>query len=266
MTEDRVGRLSLMAMSARLSERDRQVLEHLNALRLLGARDLQALLFPDDRHATAATAARCCRRVLERLTRDRFVVRLERRIGGVRAGSASFVYTLGPLGQRVLEAGEPRRRHREPSDRFIDHTLAVAGFFVRLSLHARAIGWELIAWEAEPKSWRDVTTLGGRVVLRPDLFVTVGVGDYELRWFVEIDRGTEHLPAVQRKCRLYHSYYKGGHEQRRHKVFPRVLWVVPDQRRAERLRDLVDHDRRLTSDLFRIAVNEDAVAAIGVRE
>ncbi len=100
-------------------------------------------------------------------------------------------------------------------------------------------------------------------MLRPDLFVVLGVGEYELRWFVEIDRGSEHLPALQRKCRLYNSYYRSGGEQRRHQVFPRVLWVVPDERRAERIRTKIAADRRLTSDIFRVASDEQALALMG---
>ena len=259
----RVGRLGVFALQERLSARDRQILEYVGALRLLSAAQVQALLFPDQQHASPMTAARCCRRVLERLTRERLLVRLERRVGGARAGSASFIYSLGSLGQRVLDQGGPRRRLSEPSARFVDHTLAVGEFFVALIVHARSGGWELIEWESEPGAWREVTTLGGRIVLRPDLFLALAVAEYELRWFVEVDRGTEHLPAITRKCRLYHSYYRGGHEQRRHKVFPRVLWIVPDTRRAEQLQALIDADRRLTADLFRVATDAGALTAIG---
>ena len=70
-------------------------------------------------------------------------------------------------------------------------------------------------------------------MLRPDLFVSLGVGDFEHRWFCEVDRGTEHLPAILRKCRQYEAYYATGAEQRDHGVFPRACWIVPDQRRAD---------------------------------
>lgn len=259
----RVGRLELFAIEERLTDRDRLILEHVGQLRLLCARQIQVLVFPDDGHASPATAARCCRRVLERLTRERLLSRLERRVGGARFGSASYVYALGPVGQRVLDADGPRRRLTEPSARFVAHTLSVAEFFVQLHLHVRAQGWQLLSWQSEPACWREVTTLGGRVVLRPDLFVVLGVGEYELRWFVEIDLGSEHLPTLLRKCRLYHSYYKSGREQHRYRVFPRVLWVMPNQSRAERLRATVDADRRLTAELFRIALTDAAPAVIG---
>jgi Replication-relaxation len=264
--ERRVGSVGIIQLRQSLSDRDLSILERVGSLRLLCAHQIQALLFSDDRHATPATAARTCRRTLERLTRHGLLVRLDRRVGGVRSGSASFVYALTSLGQRVIRADGPRRRLAEPSERFVEHTLAVADVFVQISVHARQLGWELLSWQSEPDCWRAVNTLGGRIILRPDFYVVLDVDGYELRWFVEIDRATEHLPAITRKCRLYHSYYKGGHEQRLNKVFPRVLWVVPSENRLDRVRAIIDADRRLTADLFRVATDERMLTAIGASE
>jgi hypothetical protein len=255
----------VIALRQRLSDRDLLVLERVRALRLLHARQIQELLFHDEQHATPATAARTCRRTLERLTSELLLARLDRRVGGARSGSASYVYTLTPRGQRVLGDDNARRRLAEPSERFVCHTLAIADLFVQLIRHCRERGWELLGWESEPDCWREVITLGGRVLLRPDFYVVLGIDGYELRWFVEIDRATEHLPAITRKCRLYHSYYKSGAEQKLHKVFPRVLWVTTDARRADRIREAIEADRRLTTDLFRVTSDERMVNAIGDR-
>ncbi len=62
--------------------------------------------------------------------------------------------------------------------------------------------------------------MAGRVLLRPDLAVTLGIGEYEIGYFVEIDRGTEHLPALLRKCHSYEAYYRAGQEQAAHACFP----------------------------------------------
>jgi len=258
----RLSRASVFVVQQRLSERDRQVLDYVGRLRLLGARQIQTLVFPDAAHATPVTAARSCRRVLERLTEDGLLTRLQRRIGGIRAGSASYVYALTSLGQRVLDFDGARRRLSEPSAFFVDHTLAIADFLVRLVVAARAGEFVLNEWQAEPACWRDVSTLGGRIVLRPDLFVVLLVGGYELRWFVEIDRSTEHLPTLLRKCRLYHTYYYNGAEQREHEVFPRVLWVALDQGRSDRLRDAIANDRRLSADIFRFTSESKAILAV----
>lgn len=261
----RVGRHDLFVLQQRLSERDRQVLQYVAELRLLGARQIQALLFPDERHASPTTAARSCRRVLERLTCEGLLARLERRVGGARAGSASYIYTLTSRGQRVLDIDGPRRRLAEPSAFFVDHTLAIADFLVRLVVAARSGAFVLGEWQAEPACWRDVSTLGGQIVLRPDLFVVLLVNEYELRWFVEIDRGTEHLPTLLRKCRLYHTYYKNGVEQRAHEVFPRVLWIAMHEGRAGRLREAITGDRRLTAEIFRVTTEPEAIATAGER-
>lgn len=261
----RVGDLGVIDLRQRLSSRDLLILERLRALRLLHARQIQNLLFSDEHHATSATAARTCRRSLERLTRYRLLVRLDRRVGGARSGSASFVYALTTLGQRVLGDDGPRRRLAEPSERFVDHTLAIADLFVQLTTHCRASGSEVLTWQSEPECWREVITLGGKIILRPDFYVVLAVDGFELRWFVEIDRATEHLPAIRRKCRLYNSYYKGGSEQRAHKVFPRVLWVTPGDRRAARVGKTIEEDHRLTADLFRVTTEEHVLTAIGDR-
>lgn len=226
-----VGRRRLGQIEAGLSDRDRSIMRSVASLRLISAKQLEALHFAE--HATPLSAARSCRRVLERLATLRVLARLDRRVGGVRAGSAGFVYRLGPVGDRLVRAGRPRHRAAEPSLTFVDHTLAVAQVAVDLSSAARTGDFELLTLEVEPACWREIPTPFARPeMLKPDLFVAVGVGDYEYRRFVEVDRGTEHLPAIKRKCAAYERYYRAGEEQHRHGVFPKVIWSVPDATRA----------------------------------
>jgi hypothetical protein len=99
-------------------------------------------------------------------------------------------------------------------------------------------------------------------VVRPDLFLALGVGEYEHRFFVEVDRGTEHLPALIKKCRLYESYYASGREQAAHGVSPRTCWVVPDEPRARRLRRAIDGERHLTGELFVVTTTDQALAML----
>ena len=89
--------------------------------------------------------------------------------------------------------------------------------------------------QSEPRCWREFSGLAGRLVLRPDLFTALGVGDLEHRWFLEVDRGMESLPVVLRKCRQYHAYYQTGDEQSAHGVFPPRL-LDRAQRTARRQR------------------------------
>jgi hypothetical protein len=232
-------------------------------LRLLSARQIQAVHFPTHEHENEAAAMRARQRVLARLCRDGLLIPLTRRIGGMRAGSAGLVLALGPVGQRVLSSSEPRRRSYEPTWRFVDHTLAVSQLIVDLSVAARRGRLDLLKAQAEPQSWREVTGLGGRQWLRPDAFVVLGVGDYELRWFIEVDRSTESVPVVLRKCRLYADYYQSGTEQTKHGgVFPRVCWVVPDEQRAARLRAAIARDRQLPEQLFVVTTADSAVKVL----
>jgi hypothetical protein len=75
----------------------------------------------------------------------------------------------------------------------------VADLVVDVTIAARSGRFEVLQSGAEPTCWRSFSDMGGHKKLRPDLFVSLGVGDYELRHFVEMDPGTEHLPAVLRK-------------------------------------------------------------------
>lgn len=261
MSAPRKGRRQLARLAMDLSERDRTIVRNVSDLRLATASQLERLHFlVPDQHATALTAARTARRTLERLTRDRLLVRLERRIGGMRAGSASFIYALGPVGQRVLGEDGPRRRFREPSAVFVAHTLAASELYVRLHEAAHSGELQLLAGiEPEPACWRNVVTGTGRTFLKPDLFVVAGNDEYEYRWFVEVDLGTEHAPAIVRKCRAYEAYYRSGTEQAEHGVFPRVLWVAQDDRRAERLGRVITGGSDLTDGLFVVTTADQAV-------
>jgi hypothetical protein len=229
----------LALLERSLSGRDRDILESVRSLRLVGARQIEALHF-DEGGGSALTHARACRRVLERLTDLQLLLRLERRIGGVRAGSASYIYALGHLGQRLLAPREARRRRHEPSLNFVEHTLAIADAVVAITKAERAERLEVLELQTEPSCWRSFTTLGSAGILKPDLFLSVAVGQFELRWFIEIDLCTEHAPAIQRKATAYLRYLQSGREQADHEVFPQVLWTARDERRAVALRAALD--------------------------
>jgi len=257
-----VGPRGLERLRGELSGRDLAVVGQVGELRLMSARQIRTVHFPLDEHDNELAAVRACQRVLARLVRDGLVVRLERRVGGVRAGSASFVYGLGPVGQRVLSLGGPRRRYHEPTVRFLDHTLAITQLVVDMTTASRRGSVEVLVCQAEPRCYREFTAAAGRTVLRPDLFLALGVGEFEHRWFVEIDRGHESLPVLVRKCRLYEAYYQSGKEQADHGVFPRVCWVVPDDRRGDRLEGAIGRDRRLTDRLFVVTTTGQGLATL----
>jgi hypothetical protein len=262
MTGERISSGQLVGLQGRLEDHDLAIVRGVNELRLMTAAHISALHFGPERHESPGAASRACRRCLAQLSAERLLVRAGRRVGGVRAGSSGFIYALGPVGQRLIELDGPRRRFREPSATFADHTLAVSQLVVDLTIAARAGRCELLGFEGEPTCWRAAGGASGRQILRPDLFVSLGVGPYEHRFFIEMDRGNEHLPALIRKCRLYDAYYQSGREQASFGVFPRVCWIMPTAERVERLRQAIEHDRRLTSGLFLALTNTQAVAGL----
>ena len=117
---------------------------------------------------------------------------------------------------------------------------------------------DLLGFDAEPACWRRFAGIGGEpVILKPDALVRVGVGDYELASFVEVDLGTESVPTIRRKCQVYLRYWRAGLEQQRHGVFPRVVWLVPDQHRVDKINGATQRlSRDAATGLFTVTTAE----------
>lgn len=236
-TDTPPGRATGVLMSQvrqQLSDRDQAVLWSLANLRLMTTRQIERLHF---REGSRLTQARRCRHTLERLHRFDLTHRLSRRVGGIHAGSSSFVYSLSSRGRRLLgldgPAGGRRRRPNEPSVAFQDHVLAITELCVQLHDDARGGRFELLGFEPEPACWRRYSGVGGeRLILKPDAFVVIADGEFEILNFVEVDLGTEGRTTLRRKGDTYLDYATSGTEQLRSGVFPRVVFLVPDEARA----------------------------------
>jgi hypothetical protein len=252
----RTGRRGLAAVQQSLSARDLTVLRLVDEHRYLTTPQIEGWCFAD--HATPLTGARVARRVLRRLHDLRVLAHLQRRIGGVHPGSASFVWRVGPVGDRLLRENvdRPRRRQREPGSPFLDHTLAVAEAHLALVRAHRAGHIGLIEVQLEPDCWRQFTGVGGsRLVLQPDLYVvTEDPTDpaYVNTWFVEIDRGTENPARLLAKSLHYSSYAATGTEQHDGNSFPLVVGVVPTENDAARLLAALRSHRQIDAALFRV--------------
>lgn len=263
----RVGGRHLERLGLELSERDLAVVRTVATCRLASSRQLERLHFEA---SSDLSRARTSRRVLRRLADARLLTRLERRVGGIRAGSAGQVYGLGPVGHRLLadqatRAGSGARpRLREPSPTFLHHTLAITELLVEVTEGCQPSGARLVGLEAEPACWRPFATSFGIQHLRPDLGLDLRLGDGdELHWFVEVDRGTEHLPAVMRKGRQYLAYYQAGIEQAGlDGLFPAVLFSCIDQPRAKKLRAGLHLLPGVPEGLFTVVSAEQAAAVL----
>jgi len=226
----------------RLSQRDREIIGVVGLLGLASAAQLERLFWAGG-DSDPATLGRLRRRALHRLVELGVLTTLERRIGGVRAGSAGHIFVLDRLGRRLHEPERVGRLRtpEEPGTLFVRHALAVSDLYVLVSEAARAGHLELLSWESEPTCHRPFPgPMGARLILKSDAFLRLGIGAYEDRWFVELDTGTHRRGAVARKLDTYLAYYRSGREQAVHSVFPRVLWVATTDERAEQLSGWVE--------------------------
>ena len=264
----RVGRTRLLRLADELDERERVIVEVVAKLQLMSHAQLASLLDPLHPHASAASTARAIRRTLAQLTELGVLARLERRVGGVRAGSAGYVYYLGPVGQRLVAYWEGRglvrgRFRPEPGGRYVRHRLAVSELYVQLCSADRQGGLDLLTFDAEPDCWRRyLDGFGGSLVLKPDAFVRVGIGAYEERCFVEVDLGTESRLVIAGKVRAYLDYFNSGSEQAASSVFPRVVLLTNTEARRSALVEVVT---RLPAEhwaMFRVARLDRAVEVI----
>lgn len=246
----RLSRRALEHLAEVMPERDHRVLELVAAHRFLTTNQIERFVFTE--HASADSASRSARYVLARLEKNLLLASLERRIGGVRSGSAARIWQLTAGAARLLKADGLSFRRHEPSPRFLAHCLAVAD--VHLLLRDLKRGHvSAIDVQVEPESWRSFTGAGGeRRSLQPDLSATVHATNFSERWFVEVDLGTESLPTLLRKCAQYESYRSTGIEQDEHGAFPLVWWVLTDADRAARLQHTIRRTPRLTPDLYRV--------------
>lgn len=243
------------AVRDRLGERDLRLARHVAELRFVSGGQLARLCFAD-------TTPRVARQGLLRLTQLRVLERLPRPIGGVRNGSAGFVYYLGVAGQRLaVEQGwTAKRRTRRsvvPGTLFVRHALAVSELHVRLIEAERQGDFDLLALDPEPTCWRT----SGSLVLKSDSFVRLGFKDFEDSYFIEIDRGTEGSQTIETQLERYVAYYLSGHEQAERGVFPAVLWLVPDERRKGTIESCIE-GLRSGRELFAVAAFDDALKAL----
>jgi Replication-relaxation len=248
-------------LSSQLTETDLAILRRVLELRFASGDQLGRMHF-------AGSTERAARRALLRLTRQDVLERLPRQVGGIRAGSAGFVYRLGASGQRLaLDRGwlgdRKRRRSALPGTLFLRHALAVAELHARLIEADRKRRLELLELRAEPACWRRHGLMGVHSsILKPDSFLRLGAGDFELSYFIEVDLGSEGVGALTRQLKAYAAYYETGREQAEHGVFPKVLWLAPDERRAEAIRECVKRLPRPARELFQVELFADAVSVV----
>jgi hypothetical protein len=260
----RATRSRLIRIETMLTTRDLAVLQSLASLRLATTNQIERLHFTT---GTDLANARACTRCLARLQADGVVAALTRRVGGVRAGSAATIWSLGTAGQYLVTGSGPGgaaiRRPWTPSWPFVAHRLAITELAVHLREAEVTGALEVIQYVAEPACWRRYTGPHGATAnLKPDAFAVMSDGQFEDSWFVEMDLGTERPAVIARKRDAYLAYYRNGAEQKRTGVFPWVLFVVPTDARRRVVEGALGKPRTSEPDLFIVATTDQAVGVL----
>lgn len=260
-TPQRVRFAHVEWVADRLSDRDRAILASVYRLRLASGSQLERLHFS---HLTTPARARVRRRVLARLVRWRVLVSLDRRIGGVRAGSSGLVFALDSAGQQLvwldanLRGYVAGRRPREPSPALLGHTLAVAELHVRLVERSRVAPFAVAAYDTEPACWHP-DGLGGW--LKPDAYVKLSTDAVSDHWWVEADKGTEHLPTIRRKLLAYVDFAASG-GLGPGGVLPRVLVTVPTEARRAAVAEVIGRLPEPAAALVHVTKETEAANAL----
>jgi hypothetical protein len=165
-------------------------------------------------------------RTLKRLVERGYLSRLRRLIGGDHGGSGQFVYQLGRAGWKLLDKPGAYWAPRAVNL----HTLAITDCYVTFKQAERDGVIEIIQFVTEPECHQAV----GNVLLTPDAYMEIGnrVEQLKYSYWLEVDRGTEHLDKIQEKC----DRYRRAHQLWRQEYFPRVLFVTSEVRRRASIR------------------------------
>lgn len=269
----RLTRAGAPSVQRQLSARDLDILQSLRRVRLLSVVQVQRLHV---HKGSPLTRARRTRGILLRLFRRKLVVRLPHVVGGVRAGSAGFVYALTKSGQAVVDSARPLSHSRpvwNTSNRFQNHRLAGSELYVQL---VESDQLQLVEFSSEPDAWRHFTGMGGElIVLKPDGYVRVEYAAAMVYAFIEVDLGTESLPTIRKKLERYVAYRASGMEQQRTRcaelpygLFPLVVVLVLDERRKRNISRVIRRLPKEEQSIFKVGLLDEGAAVIArlVRE
>ncbi|MGH8902642.1 MAG: replication-relaxation family protein [Egibacteraceae bacterium] len=253
----RVRAALVVALAEQLTERDWQVMETVNRLRLLTGVQLERLHFAE---LSGKSRSVVRWRVLKRLVDWRVLVPLPRRVGGGSRGSSQLAYALDTAGERLLRLRRNLRQDQQrirrpgsPGERFVQHTLAVSELYVEIVERSRVDGFTVAEFLAEPAAWWP-NGIGGW--MKPDAYLALSVAEVTDHWWIEVDLATEAVPTLRGKFLAYTDFAHRG-QLGPAGVLPRVLVTVPNEYRQQVMNSVVaglpaPADELLTRHLARV--------------
>ena len=238
------------------------VLKFLLKAKYVTTKQLARLYFTDS--VSSSTALRRANLTTKKLNEKDYIGHLDRRIGGVRAGSGSFVWTISTKGLKWLKHFKPslaitRQNHYEPTWHHLEHTLAISEIYVQLTeLKNMHLVQSIDKFQFEPSCWRGwLDNYAGRMILKPDCYIEISLDNYLYNYFVEVDKNSESLARVINKSKQYIRYYNLNIEQKETGVFPLVLWVVPDEKRKLAIEQRIQKELQDYWELFQVITLDD---------
>jgi hypothetical protein len=181
-----------------------------------------------------------------------YLGRIQRLVGGDHGGSGQYVYQLGRASWKLLDKPGAYWAPRAVNL----HALAVADCYAVLKRAECDGEIEVIQFTTEPDCHQAV----GDVLLAPDAYVEVGDRIEQVKYalWLEVDRGTEHLNVIREKCERYWRAYQVWQGD----YFPVVLFIAPDNRRADDLRRVMANAPKEVSRLFRFSVSSNLTGEV----
>ncbi len=153
------------------------------------------------------------------------------------------LYYLGPnaaealgLDAQDIKLRQRRRQAIQLKESALPHFLLVNSVHIKFLVAARNYcEFVLLNWVPQyAPIWATLNQYG--LPIRPDAYAECRVDALVLRFFVELDRGTERGASMRKKIDSYTEYLRSGRFAQ-HFSAPdfRVLFIAPSQRRAQRL-------------------------------
>jgi len=160
----------------------------------------------------------------------------------VAQGSGQYVYLPGKHAKDVLS--EDEQANYQPSSRrarsaaSLQHGLEIVDLYLALREGLQRQGGAILTWLTEREAHYSFEGNGGSLRLTPDGYCLWSLAGEEGAFFLEWDRGTESLARLEQKMARYADYYL-ARAYRQHLgdmgLRPRILLVVPDRRREQRV-------------------------------
>lgn len=230
-----------------LTERDGAIIRLVQDCRLLTGEQIRGMFF-----ASRSTA----QYRLQRLFQHEFLNRHFLTSVTTAPAASPAIYSLGRRGAQVLveRYGYDRQALKLPRQgslgwHTVEHTLAINTVRLAFMQAAARQGWTLLEWrdEGQFRASPDYVRLSdsrGRAADKPVL--PDGYGAIEtprgvMRFFLEVDRGTEQLSKVAPQIAVYQAYTTSGLYQERFQAKSlRILIVTTSEKRLLSLKQVVE--------------------------